>query len=302
MTIIRLNGYSPRYLPGADRTIRSSGAYAKTKIETFMRYAVSAQQVFKSNKTRIIHGSPIAGNLVYMEPFCGPGWNLIRETGERVAGTPLRALTELTAFDVFVFNDDDSDCLDALYSELRDRGVEEQSSPVVYLRHGDANDLMDQVPEILGSHPARARYPHMGIAAVDPEGLHFRWDSVEKLARCRLDFVNMVATNLDLLRNAQNPSAASHIERWIGEPLAGRNAAQLLEAYEVRLKQVAGYSWQHGVSTSPIPGAEYVWVEGEYHLIFASHCSTEVASKIWKGVCRRARRDQGPSLFDGLDT
>lgn len=301
MTIIPLNGYTPNYLPQENRVERSSGAYAIPKIEAFIRYAVSAQQVFKSNKSRIIHGTPIAGNLVYMEPFSGPGWNRIRETGQRIQGTPLRAIKELKAFDLFIFNELDRSVLDSLYSELVDHGVREVESPVVYIRLGDGNDLIDQLPTILRGHPARARYPHMGITAVDPEGLHFRWDSVEKLAHCRLDFVNMVATHLDLVRNAKNPSATAHIERWFGEPLNGRSAPQLLEAYEERLKSVAGYSWCHGVSTNPIPGEEYVWIEGEYHLIFASHCSTEVASKIWKGVCRRARRDQGPSLFDGLD-
>ena len=302
MTIVSLDGYVPTRIPPSERNVRSSGAYAQTKIEAFMRYAVSAQRVFKSNKTRVINGSPIAGSLVYLEPFSGPGWNVIRETGKRVCGTPLRALDELNSFDVFIFNDDNASCINSLYSELLDRGIDNAKSPVVYLCLGDANDLMDQIPGILARHPSQARYPHMGIAAVDPEGLHFRWDSVEKLAKCRLDFVNMVATHLDLVRNARNPSAETHIERWFGAPLDGRSAPQLLESYESRLKDVAGYSWQHGVSTSPIPGDEYVWVEGEYHLIFASHCSNEVASKIWKGVCHRARRDHGPSLFDGIES
>jgi three-Cys-motif partner protein len=301
MAIVPLNGYMPSYLPVGTREERSSGAYALTKIETFSRYAVSAQRVFKSNKVRIINGEPIAGKLVYLEPFSGPGINLIRETGRRVAGTPLRALAELQSFDIFIFNDLDINCINSLFSELRDLGMEGDESPIIYLRHGDANDLMDELPGILGEHRTRACYPYMGIAAVDPEGLHFRWDSVAKLALCRLDFVNMVATHLDLIRNAQNPAAAAHIERWFGGPLQGRSAPQLLEDYENRLKSVAGYSWQHGVSTSPIPGDEYVWIAGEYHLIFASHCSTKVASEIWKGVCRRARREQGPSLFDALE-
>ncbi len=268
-----------------------------------MRYAVSAQQVFKSNKARVTRaGQPIAGKLVYLEPFSGPGWNLIRESGERVKGTPLRAIEELGHFDIFIFNELDQAKLDSLYSELRDRGLSEAENPAVYLFRGNANDLIDRLPDVFQDHLVPACYPQMGIAAVDPEGLHFHWGSVAKLAGHRLDFVCMVATHIDLVRNANNADAEEHIERWLGEPLRGRSAGDLIKRYEERLKSVARYSWCHGVSTSPIPGDEDVWVKGEYHLIFSSHCSNDVASKIWKGVCRQTRREtHGPSLFEGID-
>lgn len=298
MAIILEPDYNPQFIPKAERRIRDSGAYARTKIEAFMRYANSAQKVFKGNKGWISRGRAVAGKLVYLEPFSGPGWNLFRETKELVKGTPLRAIEELKDFDIFIFNEREKEILDSLYSELVDLGIREAVSPVVHLFLGDANELMDKIPDVLAGYPADAWYPHMGIAAVDPEGLHFRWGSVEKLAQLRLDFVNMVATQLDLVRNALNAGAQTHIELWLGEPPNGRSPAQLIERYERRLKEVAKYQWQHGVSTSPIPGDEYIWVEGEYHLIFASHCTTKVASNIWKGVCKHTRRDQGPSLFD----
>jgi hypothetical protein len=140
----------------------------------------------------------------------------------------------------------------------------------------------------------------MGSVIVDPEDLWFSWDSAARLAGKRLDLLEMVPTHIDLARNIKNPSAEEYIGKWLGEEPVSDKLVEVLAQYEAKLK--TRYRWVHGVSTNPLPEQEYIWVERKYHLIAASNCPNDVASKIWKGeVHRTVKEMRGPSLFDGLE-
>lgn len=293
MTIIPMNGYVPKYIPSQSRKPRESGAYAQTKIDAFTAYCEGAQNVFKSNRNR-----GLTGCLVYFEPFSGPGMNEIRETKKRVKGTALLAIEKLTFFDVFVFNELKSKILDALYSELIDRGLDKDSSRTIYLSKQDANQTVADLAGILPKRVPGIPFPAMGVAVVDPPGLNFTWSAVMELSRHRLDFVGMLSTFHDLVRNLDHPDGLPHVIDWLGETPKGC-AKDVVARYEEKLRKVAKYEHVHGPTSSPLPGQEDIGVPRAYHLFLATKCKTEVASRIWKGVCKRVSRGtKGNALFE----
>lgn len=296
MTIVPMNGYKPKLLKKGDREVRDSGAYAQIKIEAFTAYCEAAQQVFKSNKER-----GIAGCLAYFEPFSGPGINVIRETRKRVQGTSLRAIERLKEFDVFVFNELEKEVLDSLYSELLDKGIDSDPNRTVYLFNQDANQTVRDVRNIRFPSKPGSKYPVMGLAVVDPPGLSFTWDAVMELSRHRLDFVGMLSTHHDLIRNLSNADALEHVTKWLGEEPPSPIVREVIALYERKLKTVAGYEHVHGPTSSPIPGQEDVWVPGAYHLFLATRCPNDVASRIWRGVCKRVSKGNKGTPLPLLD-
>lgn len=286
MTIASMEGYEHQYIPIAQRTPRISWAYSQTKVEAFSTYCTFAQRVFKSAKVK-----KVTDRLVYFEPFAGPGWNLIRETGVRVKGTPLKAVEKLTEFDIFIFNDSDKAIIDCLYSELIDLGFDKRTEIQIFLYNKDANEVVASLNTLpLGG---RTHYPYMGIVLIDPVGLHLRWDSVERLSKARLDLLLMLPTGIDLARNLPKTGRKLHIEKWLGEAQSSHKLVQVVTRYEEKLKSLYPPDRVKGTTTSEHPEQHYVRVEGAYYLIFATHCPKENASNIWEGVCKMICKNQG---------
>jgi three-Cys-motif partner protein len=270
MTIKAIRGYEPNYIDPAQRIPRENGLYAKTKIEAFIRYCLAAERVFKGQKDR---GK--IRKIVHFEPFCGPGIDITKDGTQRFEGTPLRAVKELKNYDIFIFNDNDIDVMNCLFSELKDLRLHENPDVEVILSVQDANESIGSLGEVLPKK-VDSTYAFLGTAIVDPNGLHLRWDSAVLLAKRRLDLLEMVPTHIDLVRNLNNPSSPEdHIKLWLGNDPVSEDWVEVLTQYETKLKSI--YKHVHGVSTNPLPQAEYVWVERRYHLISASNCSNDVA-------------------------
>ena len=296
MTITPLYGYEPRYVPTTNRTPRENGLYAKTKIEAFMRYCRSAEKVFKGQK---VLGK--IRKIVHFEPFCGPGRNRTKPKDGSVEfeGTPLRAVKELKHFDTFIFNDYDRDIMDVFFSELKDLHLDENPEVEIFLTVLDANEAVRKLGSILPKRIGRA-FPFLGTTIVDPHGLHFKWDSAVQLAGKRLDLLEMVPTHIDLVRNIKNPDSEEYVGSWLGDEPVSEDWVEVLTQYETKLK--AHYKHVLGVCTNPLPESEYVWVKNRYHLISASNCPNDVASKIWTGEVRRTiKATKGVPLFEGMD-
>ena len=294
MTIEGRAGYKPTYIAKPERVPRENGLYAKTKIEAFIRYCKAAEKVFKGQKVigKIQH-------IVHFEPFCGPGWNQTKDGSSCFPGTPLRAVQELKHYDTFIFNDYDQGIMDCLYSELKDLGLEDSRDVQVLLSVQDANLVVQDIESFLPRRTGKA-FPFLGTAIVDPEDLRFSWESTEILANKRLDLLEMVPTNIDLARNLKNPSAQNYVVTWLGEAPVSDDLSEVVGQYEQKLRKL--YTWVLGVSTSPLPESHYIWIPNRYHLISASHCTNDVASKIWTGeVLRTVRNTRGTPLFDGFE-
>jgi three-Cys-motif partner protein len=296
MTIIPMNGYVPKYLPIDKREPRESGSYAQIKIDAFTAYCAAAQHVFKTNRSK-----GITGCLLYFEPFSGPGMNEIRETKKRVKGTALLAIERLTYFDVFVFNELKPKILNALYSELVDLGLDADVKRTIYLSKQDANQTVSNLRTILPKKQVGVAFPVMGVAVVDPPGMNFTWSAVMELSRHRLDFVGMLSTSHDLTRNLDHVDGHAHLVDWLGENPIG-TPTQVLARYEEKLRTVAKYEHVHGPTSSPLPGQQDMGVPRAYHLFLATKCKSEVASRIWKGVCKSVSKGtRGNALFDEAD-
>lgn len=294
MPILPQKGYRPEYVPPQTREPRENGIYAKTKIEAFIRYCKAAELVFKGQKDR---GK--IRKIVHFEPFCGPGRNRTKDRASVFEGTPLRAVKELKHYDVFIFNDYDKAVMDALYSELVDLGFDKNADVEIYLFVEDANQVVQDLDTVLPKRIDKA-FPFLGTAIVDPEDLWFSWSSTETLAGKRLDLLEMVPTDFDLARNLKNPTAKTYLGNWLGEAPPSEVLEEVLARYEGKL--ATKYKWVHGTSTNPLPEKEYIWVKGKYHLISASNCPNDVASKIWTGeVLRTVRATKGNPLFSDLD-
>jgi len=227
--------------------------------------------------------------------------NEIRETKKLVKGTALLAIEKLTYFDIFIFNELKSKILDGLYSELVDRGLDKDPLRVVYLFKQDGNQTVSDLVGILPGKVSGIPLPVMGLAVVDPPGLNFTWTAVMELSRHRLDFVGMLSTFHDLVRNIDHPEGQPHVIDWLGEMPTGC-ARDVVARYEEKLRTVANYEHVHGPTSSPLPGQQDIGVPRAYHLFLATKCKSEVASRIWKGVCKRVSRvTKGNALFDDFE-
>jgi three-Cys-motif partner protein len=111
------------------------------------------------------------GKLAYVDLFCGPGKNVIRETGEEVDGSPLLALK--CDFGRYVFVDT-PEVLSTLRVRLRD---EPKLSRVSFVE-GDCNIVIDEVLRLLPSD-------HLTLAFIDPTGLQIRFDTIMRLVHNR---------------------------------------------------------------------------------------------------------------------
>jgi three-Cys-motif partner protein len=111
------------------------------------------------------------GKLAYVDLFCGPGKNIIRETGEEVDGSPLLALDCDFGHYVFV---DTPEILSTSRTRLRDHAKLSRISFV----EGDCNAVIDEVLRLL---PA----DHLTLAFIDPTGLQIRFDTIRRLVHNR---------------------------------------------------------------------------------------------------------------------
>jgi len=122
------------------------------------------------------------GRVAYCDPFAGPGLNIIGDRKIPVPGSPMVSVAHAGTkhrFNYYVFGDIRDDYTKAL--QHRVEGYEDENGIVVtgdnsYINTIEANKLAHLVPELFSEH----NIDHC-LFFIDPEGVEFRWESLEFL-------------------------------------------------------------------------------------------------------------------------
>jgi three-Cys-motif partner protein len=245
------------------------GYWTEIKLQILQEYAKAYAQVL-SNQAAIKH-------VAYIDGFAGAGTHISKETGERIDGSPARALAIQPRFSHYHFVE-----MDATRAQrLRDIGP--QKDVTVY--HGDCNEvLLKKVfPECRYEDYRRA------LCLLDPYALNPDWEVVATAGKMRsieifLNFMIMDA-NMNVLWN--NPEsvardqalrmtkfwgddswreAAYTTQRGLFGPMEEKLSNEsVVAAYRKRLKEAAGFKYV----PEPLPMRN---TRGAivYYLLFAS--------------------------------
>ncbi len=228
--------------------------------------------------------------VAYVDLFAGPGLNLLGTRKVPIPGSPLIPLMISDSkhqFSAFIFSDTDSAYVDALRKRV---GLLKKAPPDNFtILQEDANRVVEQLPSIL----IKANVSH-ALVFIDPEGLEFRWSSMEKLVgRVNCDLIiNFPSAGLN--RNLHIESSAKTIRDFLGPGSDtipdGAGEEWAIQTYRRNLASIG-----KDVSTEIIvkSGGAY-----HYHLIPAV-CSTPGGSPWFKAFLDakgKIERFSGPIL------
>lgn len=262
------------------------GYWSEIKLDIVRDYAKAYSVILASRKSEISRFSH-----VYIDGFAGPGFNVSKNTGEWIPGSPLNALNVQPNFDEYYFIDLDGDKVRALKAMVGNRSD-------VHIFHGDCNEIL--VKDFF----LKIRYENYGraLCLLDPYGLHLNWEVIELAGKMGTIDLFLNFPVMDMNRNAlwRNPGGVQEcaIERmnafWGDESwrdiayekiatLFGydeeikRSNEEVAEAFRKRLCEKAGF--KHVPEPMPMRNSKGSIV---YYLYFASQ--KPVAKEIIKDI------------------
>ncbi|HEV7668778.1 MAG TPA: three-Cys-motif partner protein TcmP [Thermoanaerobaculia bacterium] len=267
------------------------GYWSELKLEILEKYAKPYSQILSNAREPRLHH-------VYIDGFSGAGTHLSKETGERIPGSPLRALEINPPFREYFFVDLNSSKVE----ELR-RTVGTQ--PNVHIYEGDCNRTL--LAEVF----PKVRYEdyRRGLCLLDPYGLHLDWQVIKTAAELRSIEIFLNFPVLDMNRNVlwRNPHGATPEQRqrmtsfwgndsWydaayqppgqgvlFGEREPEKQGNEVIaEAFRKRLLDVAGF--KHVPKPLAMRNSTHAVV---YYLFFA--CHRPVANKIVEEIFKKYR-------------
>lgn len=250
------------------------GYWSEVKLDIVREYAAAYSRILAAQKSIRRH--------LYIDAFAGAGMHVSKKRGEFVAGSPLNALLIEPPFSEVHLVDLDG---------KRARRLREMVGPRkdVHVHEGDANHIL---PEKVFP---RCRYEDFsrGLCLLDPYALNVDWKVLETAGRMKTVEVfynfmimdanmNVLWKNPDQVRPEQLSrmdavwgdrswkEAAYRRERDLfGEIEEKRTNAEVIAAFQKRLKEVAGF--QYVPDPIPMRNDQGAVV---YYLFFASPNAT----------------------------
>ncbi len=132
---------------------------------------------------------------VYLDLYSGPGLARVRGTNRILVGSPLLALGVPDPFDKYIFCESDPGRLSALQQRVRRLFPGANVNFVL----GDCNEKID---EICANIPPYSReHGVLSFCFVDPYGISINFSTVRKLSSYLLDFLFLLAVQMDANRN-----------------------------------------------------------------------------------------------------
>jgi len=158
------------------------GAWSVIKLEILEQYGAAYTKAFSRRGRKL--------TKYYIDGFSGAGIHIDKSTGQRIEGSPSRALRVVPPFDRHYFIDLDSDKTAYLQTLCAGRGD-------VEIYTGDANEyLRSLLPRIQYSLYNRA------LCLLDPYGLKLDWDIIHMTGRSQAIDLFLNFPVMDMNRNA----------------------------------------------------------------------------------------------------
>lgn len=212
------------------------------------------------------------GQLYYLDLFAGPGKCRIRETEEEIDGSPLLALNSVFPFAGYFFVELEREVLNCLSKRCKSHKVHEKINFI----QGDCNE---KINEIINDIPSRS----LSLAFIDPTGLHFKFSTLQELAKRKVDLIITFPEGMAIKRNLKKFLEQEHslLDNVIGD----REWRQFKTGREIIgyfRKKLETLEYQEVKLGDEIPIRSTIKNLPLYCLLFAS--KHPVGYKFWKEV------------------
>lgn len=230
--------------------------------------------------------------LYYVDPFCGPGKCVLRNSGEELLGSPL--IASEAPFTYYFFADENDYCIEALKDRLSRKNMTGKL-PRYFI--GKADQTIDEILKVLPP-----KHESLGLAFLDPWGWDFSFKSLHKLTEGRrLDI--LINFNIGYMkRNWWEESGTmdsflnletDHREFFKSATRGIPDTRTLLDHYEQQLREI-GY--HHIADNRPVTNSNNTPL---YHMIFGS--KHELGKRLRDEVSRKTVTGQ-MELFEERST
>lgn len=135
---------------------------------------------------------------VYIDLFAAAGRSRVRDTEKIILSSALLALEIPHQFDRYIFCEEKTEVIDALRKRMS------LKYPTVDVRYieGDVNHHVDSVIDAMPPHGPESKV--LSFCFVDPFGLRdIRFTTIRRLASRFVDFLVLIPTGMDALRNIE---------------------------------------------------------------------------------------------------
>lgn len=279
--LISLDSALEKFLENNCTLFNEYGAWTALKL-IFLTYVIDIY-------TTIISKQPWCKNMVYIDFLAGAGVTKIRETGDKISGSPLIALIlPKSSFNTIFLCETDSDKVRTLkkgFENLKNAGLYKESDTKIELIQEDCKKAIDHILSGLkgGSH---------FLAFIDCQGgFELNWEMLQKLLDANGDIVINFQTT-QIWRVIAKAKYGGKGSQKLGELLDGffgddswkkmNGEEDLLNVYIDKIKNCDKLTENVKIRRD---GAGRFW----YHLIFITS-PTKTGSPWFKGVT--AGRDQ----------
>jgi three-Cys-motif partner protein len=138
------------------------------------------------------------GKRIYIDLYSGPGCTQLRDSGTLQKGSPLIALSVKDPFDKYIFCEENPEYLAA----LRNRCLKNFPNHEVSFVEGDCNAKVDAILDAIPRHSKNQTV--LTFCFVDPFSLNLQFETIEKLSTKYVDFLVLLALDMDARRNLKN--------------------------------------------------------------------------------------------------
>jgi three-Cys-motif partner protein len=152
---------------------------------------------------------------VYIDLFAGAGKSRIRESRRIVYASPLLAMGVSHPFDKYVLCEIKQRSYDALEKRVKNEFSQLNQSVLC----GDANEHAEEVVRQISDFSTGTKV--LTFCFVDPYRLRdLRFDTIKTLAQRYVDFLILIPTGMDAMRNMKQYQRATNktVEEFLGDP------------------------------------------------------------------------------------
>ncbi len=283
------NGICP-YASGEDGfPLRCVGFWAKDKLYYLKRY----MEVFNAS----MKGKWL--KRAYIELFSGPGFGIIRKSGQIIKGSPLLAIEQATPFSRYVFVDINENALSAL--ENRTKRIRPEAD-IIFISC-DCNCAVDQIRAKIDSS-------YLALSFIDPTSMQAKFSTIKELTYdLKMDLI--INFPLQALNRSYSYALQGYGDKY--DDFFGTNkwrpilkgysdfrsvGAKLLDLYKSQLSSI-GYGQINDLTDEQTSRSGEILVRGPrniplYYLVFAG--KHKIAYKFWHEI-QKIRSDNQRRLL-----
>ena len=223
---------------------------------------------------------------IYIDLYAGPGLLRIRDTTKFIWGSPILALSVKDPFDKYIFCESKPESMDALKTRVQ----KHFGSAKTKFIPGNCDEQTDQICDAIPKSTKDFRV--LSFCFIDPYDLSIQFSTVAKIAERFVDFLVLLALNMDANRNRAyylDPSNTK-IDRFLGSADWRRRWEQSTQKHFPRFLAEEYAKQMATLGYLPLPFEKMKQVRSDvrnlplYHLaLFSRH---ERAYKYWKEVLK----------------